>query len=61
MLQFRTDPAIPLLPPLASGKQDADGMRDALTREGSSGNGLAAGAMGLIDEYMRIEQNALLR
>lgn len=60
VLQFRTDPAIPLLPPLASGKQDADGMRDALTRERSSGNGLAARAMRLIDEYVRIEEDTLL-
>jgi pyruvate dehydrogenase (quinone) len=60
LLQFRTDPAIPLLPPLASGKQDADGIRDALSREGSSGNGLATRAMRLLDEYVRIEQDALL-
>ena len=60
VLQFRTDPAIPLLPPLASGKQDAHGMREALTREGSSGNGLGARAIRLIEEYVRIERDALL-
>ena len=60
VLRFRTDPAVPLLPPLASGKQKTDAMRDALLREASDGDPLATRSLRLLDEYVRIERSAVL-
>ncbi|WP_106816861.1 thiamine pyrophosphate-requiring protein [Microbacterium timonense] len=58
VLQFRTDPAIPLLPPLASGHQKTDAIRRVLQQEAQEGGSLAARALRLLDEYVEIERSA---
>lgn len=56
LLQFRTDPAVPLLPPMSSGMQKTEAIRGALEREASDGDALATRGLRLFDEYVRIER-----
>jgi pyruvate dehydrogenase (quinone) len=58
VLHLRTDAAIPLLPPAASGQQKTDVMLDALRQEAAGGDPLAERALRLVDEYVRIETEA---
>lgn len=57
VLHLKTDAAIPLLPPLASGQQKTDVMLDALRQEAALGDPLARRALRLVDEYVRIESD----
>jgi len=60
VLHVRSDPAVPLLAPLASGHQKTDAVRDVLEAEAADGDALAARALRLLEEYVRIEQQAQL-
>lgn len=57
VIAFETDPATPLLPPLAAAPDAADAMSTALEVERSEGGGMAARAQDLLAEYLRIERN----
>ena len=51
VLEVRTDPSIPLLPPFPHGAQKVPKMRRALDQEGEAGRH----ALALLDEYVRLE------
>jgi len=55
LLQLRTDPAVPMLPPMAAADKTSS-MRTALEAEAAEGGELAARALRLLEEYARIEQ-----
>ncbi|WP_233194753.1 thiamine pyrophosphate-dependent enzyme [Cryobacterium sp. M91] len=57
VLHFRTDPAVPLLPPLSTAGKKIDVMRAALEIERSEGGGMAARALHLLEEYVAIERD----
>ncbi|MGY1744291.1 hypothetical protein [Blastococcus sp. SYSU D00695] len=52
VLEVRTDPDVPLLPPFPGGAQELDSFRTALDQEGEAG----AGARALLDTYAAQER-----
>ncbi|MCE7483002.1 MULTISPECIES: thiamine pyrophosphate-requiring protein [Microbacterium] len=56
VLSIRTDPAIPLLPPLAAAAKKIDQMRSALEAEDEEGEPQAARARRLLEAYIDIEE-----
>ncbi|MCU1569496.1 MAG: thiamine pyrophosphate-requiring protein [Naasia sp.] len=53
VLEFLTDPSIPLLPPFPAGKEKLEQMRSSLAQEGADGER----ARRLLDEYARHEES----
>lgn len=54
LLDFVTDPEVPLLPPFPAGKEKAEDMQEALGEEGGSGRH----ASRLLEQYVRQEEQA---
>lgn len=56
VLSIRTDPATPLLPPLAAAPEKVDQMRSALDTEAAEGGSQAERARRLLEAYVEIEE-----
>jgi pyruvate dehydrogenase (quinone) len=54
LLEFVTDPEVPLLPPFPAGKEKAEAMQQALGEEGCSGRH----ASRMLERYVRQEEQA---
>ncbi|MCP2030363.1 pyruvate dehydrogenase (quinone) [Okibacterium sp. HSC-33S16] len=58
VLSIRTDPATPMLPPLAAASEKVDQMRSALIKESAEGGEQADRARRLLQTYVDIEERA---
>jgi pyruvate dehydrogenase (quinone) len=56
VLAIRTDPAVPLVPPMAAAGQKVEQMRSALETERAEGGRYAERALGLLEAYVGIER-----